>query len=70
MTYIAIAPSGLHLATATNGGLVRVWHESTHTSVADFGLDAVVTAMTFADGDSTLCVGTETGDVLMFQLVE
>jgi WD40 repeat protein len=69
VTYIAIDPSGLRLATATNGGLVRVWYESTRKPLADFGLDAVITAMAFTGKDS-LCVGTETGDVLIFQVVE
>lgn len=68
VTYIALAPSG-RLAVATNGGLLRVWHESSCLPVADFELDAVITAMTFIT-DSTLSIGTETGDVLLFQVVE
>jgi WD40 repeat protein len=69
VTYISVAPSGRLLASATNGGLVRVWNESALTAVAEFGLEIVVTSMAFID-NSTLCVGCETGTILLLRLVE
>jgi WD40 repeat protein len=67
---VAIDEARRRLATTTTLGDLRIWDENAGVVIAQFGLDVSPTALSISEDGRFVAVGTDTAEVLFFELAE